>query len=180
MLLIFPKILSLSLYIFGGVLHILSHATYSPKIPLVQFSTKASTQTQCSSGVLLKHFTWFYFCLYPSHCWTTWYWTLRVHFLKSFSILFSLSCPHLRTGRWPPVPRRRERMALLVILPATSPTNLAISDPSAVGWRCTMKWVPSFVAGHSLENNSSFKSGLKIWNLEIRIYQKRLVLAGSL
>ena len=30
-----------------------------PKIPLVQFSTKASTQTQCSSGVLLKHFTCF-------------------------------------------------------------------------------------------------------------------------
>ena len=132
----------------------LSNATL-PKIPLVQFSTKASTQTQCSSGVLLKHFTCVHHLVYPSHILLsvkeTWYWTLRVHFLKSFSILLSFSCPHLRTGRWPPVPRRRERTALLVISPATSPTNFATSDPSAVGWRWTMKWPPSFVVGHSLE-----------------------------
>jgi len=36
-----------------------SFSKQRPKIPLVQFSTKASTQTQCSSGVLLKHFTCF-------------------------------------------------------------------------------------------------------------------------
>ena len=29
-----------------------------PNIPLVQFSTNAFIQTQCSSGRLLKHFTW--------------------------------------------------------------------------------------------------------------------------
>ena len=44
----------------------------------------------------------------------TWYWTLRVHFLKSLSILFSSSWPHFSTGWWPALPMRRERTALLL------------------------------------------------------------------
>ena len=38
----------------------------------------------------------------------------------------------------------------LVTWPATSPTNLATSEPSEVGWRCTVKRAPSFEWGQSL------------------------------
>ena len=50
---------------------------------------------------------------FSSSC-ATWYWTLRVHFLKSLSILFSSSWPHFSTGWWPALPMRRERTALLL------------------------------------------------------------------
>ena len=40
--------------------------------------------------------------------------------------------------------------AHLVTWPATSPTNLATSEPSEVGWRCTVKRAPSFEWGQSL------------------------------
>ena len=70
----------------------------------------------------------------------TWYWTLRVHFLKSLSILFSSSCPHCSTGWCPALPMRRERTALLLRNMLTtrwtsskSPGHLASHLPDQLG-----------------------------------------------
>ena len=139
-----------------------------PNIPLVQFSTNAFIQTQCSSGRLLKHFTW-------SKDFSTVLKLLCNLVLNSASALLEVPL-HLvqllltTLQHWLMAGVANEEgedglaveehvenqvdikqvEAYLVTWPATSPTKLATSEPSEVGWRCTVKRAPSFEWGHSL------------------------------
>ena len=134
----------------------------------MQFSTNAFIQTQCSLGRLLKHFTW-------SKDFSTVLKLLCNLVLNSASALLEvplhlvqLLLTTLQHWLMAGVANEEGEDSLaveehvesqvdikqvevyLVTWPATSPTNLATSEPSEVGWRCTVKRAPSFEWGQSL------------------------------